>query len=114
GAITPDERATVRQRSPVGAKYDSAVNRESAYELLTQRAQAPTQQAAPTRAPAQAKASKQQESGGLLQDMLFGSGRRQGIIETMSKQAARTVGSQVGRQIMRGLLGGILGGTRRR
>ena len=34
GAITPEERATVRARSPIGAKYDTPVNRESAYEML--------------------------------------------------------------------------------
>ena len=30
GAVTPDERAAVRARSPVGAKYDTPLNRESA------------------------------------------------------------------------------------
>src|SRR4029450_9964937 len=34
GSITPEERAAVRTKSPVGAKYDTAVNRESAYEKL--------------------------------------------------------------------------------
>jgi hypothetical protein len=29
------------------------------------------------------------------------------MVETMAKQAARTVGSQIGRQILRGVLGGI-------
>ena len=37
GAITPKERAAVRSRSPVGGKYDSRVNRESAYEILSKR-----------------------------------------------------------------------------
>ena len=30
-----EERAVVRARSPIGAKYDTPVNRESAYEMLT-------------------------------------------------------------------------------
>ena len=38
GAITPEERAAVRARSPVGGKYDTPVNRESAYEILSRRA----------------------------------------------------------------------------
>ena len=50
--------------------------------------------------------------GGAVKDALFGTKRRQGMIETMAKQTARTVGSQVGRQIMRGILGGIFGGKR--
>ncbi len=115
GAITPDERAAVRARSPVGAKYDAPVNRESAYEMLSRRA-------APAGAPAQpgsaptgpAPTDKPAESGGPLSVLLWGTKRRQGMVETMAKQAARTVGSQVGRQILRGVLGGIFGGSRRR
>ena len=38
GAITPEERAEVRALSSVGSKYDSLVNRESAYEILNRRA----------------------------------------------------------------------------
>ena len=48
GAITPEERAALRARSPVGGKYDSPVNRESAYEVLSRRT-APS--GAPVRAP---------------------------------------------------------------
>jgi hypothetical protein len=51
---------------------------------------------------------------GKIGDWLWGTKRRQGMVETMAKQAARTVGSQIGRQILRGVLGGILGGSRRR
>jgi len=38
GSITTEERAAVRSRSPIGLKYDTAVNRESAYEILGRRA----------------------------------------------------------------------------
>jgi len=109
GAITPDERASVRGRSPVGAKYDTPVNRESAYEILSKRA-------APGETPIAKpdKAAEPSGVGGAIGDLLWGTKRRQGMIETMAKQAARTVGSEVGRQILRGVLGGILGGSRRR
>jgi hypothetical protein len=40
GSITPEERAATRARSPVGAKYDTAVNRESAHEILQRKAPA--------------------------------------------------------------------------
>jgi DNA helicase HerA-like ATPase len=114
GAITPEERAAVRGRSPVGAKYDTRLNRESAYEVLSQRAvPAEAPPARPGQAPAD-KAEKPSESGGAWGDLLWGTKRRQGMVETMAKQAARTVGSQIGRQILRGVLGGILGGSRRR
>ncbi len=117
GAITPEERAAVRARSPVGGKYDSPVNRESAYEILSRRTVSVEAEAArPDQAPAgprsdQAPASK---GRGPLGDLLWGTQRRQGMVEAMAKQAARTVGSQIGRQILRGVLGGIFGGSRRR
>ena len=111
GAISPEERAAVMARSPVGGKYDAAVNRESAYEILGKRAaQAQAAEVAPTQAAEEA----QPPGGGVLGDLLWGSGGRQGMVETLAKQAARTVGSELGRQILRGVLGGILGGTRRR
>jgi uncharacterized protein len=132
GAITPDERAAVRARSPIGGKYDTAVNRESAYEILGQRA--PTEAPAPAaEAPAPAPRSARSGAvpsgarrrrteapaepapgGGGLSELLWGTSRRQGMVEALAKQTARTVGSEVGRQILRGVLGGILGGSRRR
>jgi len=50
--------------------------------------------------------------GGAVHDALFGTKRRQGMVETMGKQVVRTMGSQIGRQILRGVLGGIFGGKR--
>ncbi|MBS1222151.1 MAG: ATP-binding protein, partial [Proteobacteria bacterium] len=40
GAITDQERASVRKLSPIGNKYDAAINRESAHEMLQLRAAA--------------------------------------------------------------------------
>ena len=110
GTITAEERAAILARSPVGAKYDRAVNRESAYEILTQRRSEAAATTATASAPAAAPAAKQ--GGDMLYDWLWGTGRRQGMVESMAKQAARTVGSQLGRQILRGVLGGITGSRR--
>jgi DNA helicase HerA-like ATPase len=113
GAITPEERAAVRARSPVGGKYDTRVNRESAYEILSRR-KAPAGSAGSPPAEAEQPATTQQSrTGGALDELLWGTKRRQGMVETMAKQAARSVGSQLGRQILRGVLGGIFGGSRR-
>jgi DNA helicase HerA-like ATPase len=122
GAITPEERAAIRGRSPIGAKYDTPVNRESAYEMLTKRAESEKAAGAPVEAGSAAQPSRAAEaappdakpaSGGAVSDFLWGTKRKQGMVETMAKQAARTVGGQLGRQILRGLLGGMLGGSRR-
>ena len=115
GAITDAERAQVRAGSPVGAKYDSAVDRESAAEKLAAR-HADGDGGAPVASGNGRGAQPQQDQGGgfggAIKDALFGTRRRQGMIETMAKQTARTVGSQVGRQILRGVLGGIFGGRK--
>jgi DNA helicase HerA-like ATPase len=116
GAVTPEERAAVRARSPLGSKYDSAVNRESAYEILSRRAmekEASGEDSKQTE-DEKAEAKRPPEGQGKVSEWLWGTKRRQGMVETMAKQAARTVGSQIGRQILRGVLGGILGGSRRR
>ena len=110
GSLTTEERTTVMNRSPLGVKYDQAVNRESAYEILSSRAKAKSSEMTQQQQP---PASKQQtEPKSVLGEMLWGTGKRQGMVESMAKQAARTVGSQVGRQIIRGILGGILGGRK--
>jgi DNA helicase HerA-like ATPase len=118
GTLTEAERAEVRARSPVGGRYDTPVNRESAYELLAARAAAATEAAAAeTRAPEAAKPARTrkaaEEERSPLSDFLFGTGRRQGAVEAAAKSAARTVGRQLGSRLVRGVLGGLLGGRRR-
>jgi len=109
GAITTDERAAVRARSPVGGKYDTPVDRESAFEKLSQRAQqAPPP--APDAAPSGGKSAQQEQGGGwtgMAKDMIFGTSRRQGMLETMAKSVVRNAGGQLGRSILRGVLGSI-------
>ena len=111
GAITAEERTAVRARSPVGSKYDSPVNRESAYEILSQRTL--EKDTAETKA-ARSSADSSSSIGSAISDFLWGTKRRQGVVETMAKQTARTIGNKIGRQIMRGVLGGILGGSKSR
>jgi DNA helicase HerA-like ATPase len=115
GAITPEERATVRARSPIGPRYDAPLDRESAHEVLSRRASAadtPDERGSDVAGRQRSPETDRGGGGGVLGDFLWGTRRRQGMVETMAKQAARTVGSQLGRQIFRGILGGIVGGRR--
>jgi DNA helicase HerA-like ATPase len=112
GAIQDSERQQVRGNSPVGGKYDTRVDRESAAELLAKRADATLQAA---NAPKAKTAEEDPDAGGFgqsVKDAVFGTKRRQGMVETMAKQTARTVGNQLGRQILRGIMGSIFGGKR--
>jgi DNA helicase HerA-like ATPase len=118
GSISDEERATVRSRSPVGSRYDTSINRESAYEILGRRAEqaaaaADAAKEATKQQPASTTTSKPAEERSWLRDMLFGTGRRQGAIETTAKSAMRTVGNQLGRSLLRGVLGSLTGGKKR-
>ncbi|MGY0503905.1 helicase HerA-like domain-containing protein [Luteimonas sp. e5] len=110
GAISEAERSQVRAGSPVGHKYDQPIDRESAFEVLARKAE---QAAEAANAPKAVEAGAEQGGfGQMMRDVLLGTKRRQGAIETMAKQTARTMGNQMGRQILRGVLGGFLGGRR--
>jgi DNA helicase HerA-like ATPase len=113
GAITQEERDAVRARSPVDGKYDTLVNRDSAFEMLKKRAQE-TAAPAPGDKPANGKAGKAAapEAPSKLNEFLWGTKRRQGVIEAAAKSATRSVANGLGRQILRGVLGGIFGGKR--
>jgi uncharacterized protein len=112
GPITPEQRAALLKESLVAGVYEKAVDRESAYELLSARA-------APAPAQTQAKTEKPARNAGSLADVILGStgprgGHREGLAEKAASSAVRTIGSTVGRELVRGMLGSLLGGRRRR
>jgi DNA helicase HerA-like ATPase len=120
GPITPDERAAVMNASLVRGHYEQMVDRESAYEKLTARADARAAGAAPPmgkNAPAAATRTPSGQAAPSLSDLIFGSvgprgGKHEGILESAARSAARSVGSGMGRTILRGVLGGLFGGKR--
>ena len=121
GSITPQQRQQMMATSLVAGVYDKVVDRESAYEKLTQ---AHAQAASPP--------PELQSSGGGFWGRIFGGGgsspapapaptrtarapgrQPDSMVTIMAKSAVRTVGSTLGREIIRGVLGGIFGGRRR-
>jgi DNA helicase HerA-like ATPase len=104
--LTPEERAQVMAASPVRGKYDRAVDRESAYEKLTQRAQAAAAEeaAAPPPLPRGRQPAPPPTVGSQVG----------GVVADVAKRAARAAGTQLGREIMRGVLGSLFGGSTRR
>jgi DNA helicase HerA-like ATPase len=105
GPISDEERATVRSRSPVGGTYDQAVNRESAYEILSARAA----QAAAEEAKAAAERAAAEEAARAEKARRPRASNRQGYVEAATKSAVRSMSSQLGRSLGRSLLRGILG-----
>jgi len=94
GPVTPEERKATIEASPIYGKYEEAVDRESAYELLHKR----TSEAAATQ---EADANSW---GSIL--MGGGTGRRQGYGEAFTKSLMRSVASSIGNAIARAILGG--------
>ena len=123
GPIPPETRKQLMQNSIVAGVYEKMIDRESAYEKLTQ-AHAQPAQAAP--------------SGGGFFSHIFGgggstpsaapqpslnppasrpAGRQADSVGTIATKAivrsvSSAIGSSIGRQVVRGLLGSIFGGRR--
>ena len=118
GPATDAERQALRRANPLSGKYEQAIDRESAYEVLAGRASAPAGQnggGAPG-APAGGQAPAGEEGGMQgLNEVLFGStgprgGKRDGVVQTMAASTVRTVA----RELARGILGSLLGSKGRR
>ena len=125
GPITAEERKTIMNNSPVKGKYDTAIDSESAYEVLQKRV-------AGTAATADAPAE-----GGILGQIgsivgtVFGTNTPRGklstgqvvarsvtrtvtnkvvggIVSDLGKSVGGSLGGSVGRALVRGALGGLL------
>lgn len=108
GALSDVERRALIESSVIHGHYEKAVDRESAYERLKARTEET------------AASAPQSGAGNPMSDILFGKtgprgGRQtQGVLEAMTRSAARSVGSELGRRVLRGVLGSILGSTAKR
>ena len=103
GPATDPERAEVQKTSPVFGKYDKAVDRESAYEILSKREEAAAREAEKLtklgakekEAGAKAKAKGKTTTGR----------RRMSTTERAVNNAAGTAGREIVRYILRGIFG---------
>ena len=129
GPITPEERKAIMNKSPVKGKYDTAVDAESAYEMLQKRV-------AGTAAPADG-ADGGAGGGGILGQIgsivgtIFGTNVKRGrmstgqviardvtrsvtnkviggVVADLGKSVGGSLGGSVGRSLVRGALGGLL------
>ncbi len=106
GPISPAERATFMQASPVAGRYDEALDRDSAYETLGERAAKAAKESG--------EAAEAEREGSGLPDF-GGSGERRGgrrsnrqsVAEAAVKSVVRSVGSSLGRALVRGILGSL-------
>jgi DNA helicase HerA-like ATPase len=124
GPVTPEERKAITDASPFKGKYDTAIDAESAYEILQKRVSG-------------AAAAEGSSGGGLLGEIgqiaatIFGTNVRRGRLSTgqliarnvtrsvtdkvvggmaadLGKSVGGSVGGSIGRALVRGALGGLL------
>lgn len=129
GSITPEERKAIMDASPVKGKYDTAVDAESAYEMIQKRI-------AGTAATADAGAASGGGGGilgqiGSMVGTIFGTNVKRGRLSAgqviardvtrsvtnqviggmaanLGKSVAGQLGGSIGRTLVRGALGGLL------
>jgi DNA helicase HerA-like ATPase len=123
GPVTPEERKAITDESPFKGKYDTAIDAESAYEILQKRISG--------------AAAEGSSGGGLLGEIgqiaatIFGTNVRRGRLSTgqliarnvtrsvtdkvvggmaadLGKSVGGSVGGSIGRALVRGALGGLL------
>ena len=128
GPVTPEERKAIMNASPLKGKYDTAVDDESAYEMIQKRIAGTT---------ATADDAGGGGGGGILGQIgaivgtIFGTNVKRGRLSTgqvvarsvtrsvtnkviggiaadVGKSVAGSLGSSVGRSLVRGALGGLL------
>ena len=119
GPITPDERAGVMAASPMAGKYDTLLDRTSAFEILRDRAAKAAAEAA--------KAEEQAEAAEEPAARDFNAGRRYSgtrvtrstsratrsstsFGDQMTKMVVKELTGTTGRRIVRGILGGLFKG----
>ena len=113
GPATEAERAAIMAASPVRGVYDTAVNRESAEEVLkARRAQADRIEAETATAAAEAKAAEKAArstaaSRAPAAPRPRASSNRQTPMEALTKSVLRTAGSTITRELLRGVLGSL-------
>jgi DNA helicase HerA-like ATPase len=140
GPLTPDERKLILQTDAIGTKYDTAVDRQSAEEILkakaeeaaaaaqAKQAQSDGEKAAAEQAKQQAQAAKEQARAQLEQQRLelqrqrleqqqaareARAAARPSMTDKVIQSAVRAASSSVGRQLGNQLLRGVLGGLMR-
>lgn len=121
GPVTDAERAATIKASALVGKYDTPVDRESAFEILQKRASGHAEAAGGEEQPAEASSGGiLGQIGGMLGGVLGGgaaAGNGKGkrprmstgemIVRSAAQSAARSVGTQITRAILRGVLGGL-------
>ena len=115
GPISPEQRLALMAASPVAGKYETLIDRESAFERLKARsdqaaaeaAKAEADSASSVQADADLKSARRYDGGAATATRKTGSSRSDSVGEVFAKSLARQLGSRSGQALVRGILGSI-------
>ena len=119
GPITVAERKAVLQASDMAGKYDKALDRNSAFEILKERADKAAEEAAKAEEEAEAapqpvlrefNAARRYTGARVSRSTSRSSGRGQSFGEAMTKMVVKELTGTTGRRMVRGILGGLFKG----
>jgi DNA double-strand break repair helicase HerA and related ATPase len=105
GPIVEEERRSLIKASPVYGLYDEAVDRDSAYELLANKAEAAAERRENSRAERKAQdVPRERPRSAPVRTRDTATER---FVKNMAGSVGREVGNMIVRQVFRGILGGI-------
>ncbi len=115
GPITPEERRAVVAASGLGAKYDTVIDRDSAFERLQARAAKAAEEAAKAAAEEEQlkeqerelKSARRYDGRDVGRSTSRRSSRSDSIATSFGKSLARQLGTKTGQAIVRGILGSL-------
>ncbi|SEH91038.1 hypothetical protein SAMN04488075_1773 [Paracoccus alkenifer] len=114
GPIPDAERARVMQLSPLGLKYDTTIDRDSAHEMLARRTEAAARTEAEADAPQAPDApdkdyarGRRYQPGTTAARKPAASRRSDSMLEAFGKSMARQLGTRSGQILVRGILGSL-------
>lgn len=119
GPCDPAVRQSVFNSSPITGKYDTMLDRESAYEKIKAiRAQEEAANVVPppiqTEAPNEPRYHNMPKPEAEPRERKAPARRTDSVFEAMTKSVVRSASSQLGRSLVRGVLGSLFGTSRRR
>ena len=106
GPVTPAERQAIINKSPVKGKYDTAIDRESAFELLQKRTQDASEPGGTAQGEPAPTGGIMGTIGGMLGG-LFGTDRPRGQVLSPTQRVAREVTRSVTNRVIGGVAGSI-------
>ena len=106
GPLTEKERAIIQSISPLEGKYDQAADRESAFEILTARAEKAAADAAAAKQAAAVEKERAKAERERAKDRPF----HEEMVRQVGKSMTRQISYRIANRLLRGVLGGLFRG----